>query len=135
MPTKQFLNLNIAFLLLLLVLIGCRKKTMQSEHIDDYNQLDSIDSVSLRNDSVDSSHTDDEESSGAMPQPTSDVKVVKSHYDEEDYENRDEERYTHEDRERAKRRAEFDRGFDAGFYGENKQGFDRDNYDPDLDDF
>lgn len=35
---------------------------------------------------------------------------------------------------RGKNRGEFDRGFDSGVYGENVHGYDRDNYDPAMDD-
>ncbi len=35
---------------------------------------------------------------------------------------------------RGKNRGEFDRGFDSGVYGENTHGYDRDNYDPYMDD-
>lgn len=36
--------------------------------------------------------------------------------------------------QRGKNRGEFDRGFDSGVYGEHTQGYDRDNYDPYMDD-
>lgn len=35
---------------------------------------------------------------------------------------------------RGKNRGEFDRGFDSGTYGEHTHGYDRDNYDPYMDD-
>ena len=34
----------------------------------------------------------------------------------------------------GKNRGEFDRGFDSGIYGEHTHGYDRDNYDPYMDD-
>lgn len=36
--------------------------------------------------------------------------------------------------QRGKNRGEFDRGYDSGVYGENTHGYDRDNYDPYMDD-
>lgn len=37
--------------------------------------------------------------------------------------------------EEGKNGGDFDREFDKGFFGENVNGFDSDNYDPELDDF
>ena len=40
-----------------------------------------------------------------------------------------------EEAEKERRMKKLNRDFDAGLYGEHTRGFDRDNYDPDLDDW
>lgn len=40
-----------------------------------------------------------------------------------------------EEAEKERRMKKLNRDFDAGLYGEHTRGFDRDNYDPDIDDW
>lgn len=51
------------------------------------------------------------------------------------YVDDDEEEEEEEERRRKKREEQFNRSVDRGFFDENVKGWDRDNYDPDLDDW
>lgn len=56
-------------------------------------------------------------------------------YDDSESADKSADKETAKEREERRRMEEVNRGFDAGIYDEHIHGFDRDNYDPDIDDW
>lgn len=68
------------------------------------------------------------------PQSAAPAKKASKHrsydgYDDDDHES------AADEADKERRMKKLNRDFDAGLYGEHTRGFDRDNYDPDLDDW
>ena len=132
--THRWLLLAFASLLLL----GCKRE--KAEPFVRSSSFETVDSTVYEAPDTSSSTPEERMDTSAdlpaekVPQRSS--RYSHGSYDDSESADKSAGKETAKEREERRRRMEeVNRGFDAGIYGEHIHGFDRDNYDPDIDDW